>query len=112
MNNSGKVFGEECPFFGKLLYLFMSGGYDRQKISLLKFIESLMPLYNSEHRLNFNRLAFRILDFDRDNVLNVLNILHMWKNIDPRTKFGEEIFQLINWEITNNMSTSATKRKE
>ena len=36
----------------------------------------------------------------------------MWKNIDPKSKFGEEIFKLINWEITNNMSTSTARRKE
>ena len=85
VNNTGKVFGQECPYFGKLLYLFMSGGYDRQRISLLKFIECLMPLHSNENRLQFNRLAFQILDFDRDQVLNILNILHMWKNIDPRS---------------------------
>jgi hypothetical protein len=38
VNNFKEVFGYDCPYFGKLLYLHMSGGFDRKKISLLKFI--------------------------------------------------------------------------
>jgi len=36
----------------------------------------------------------------------------MWKNISPKTKFGEEIFKLLQWEIENNISASTAKRKE
>jgi hypothetical protein len=51
VNNFKEVFGYECAYFGKLLYLYMSGGYDRKKISLLKFIEKLFPLHDPDGRL-------------------------------------------------------------
>ena len=51
VNNFKNVFGHDCPFFGKLLYLYMSNGYDRQRISLLRFIECMFALFNSENRL-------------------------------------------------------------
>ena len=90
----------------------MAKGGDRKKISLLTFIERLLPLFNSENRLKFNRYAFQLFDFDRDGVLNVLNLMHLWKNISPKTKFGQEVFSLVEWEIQHNMSNNTAKRKE
>jgi hypothetical protein len=45
----------------------MAECYDRKKISLLRFIESLYPLYDSNNILHHNKIAFKILDIDRDN---------------------------------------------
>ena len=55
----------------------MANGYDRKKISLLRFIEALYPLYDNENRLNHNKIAFKILDIDRDNALNIINLLDL-----------------------------------
>jgi len=61
------VFGYDCPYFGKLLYLYMARGYDRQKISLYRFIHSLVTLYDNDKRMHHNKIAFDIFDVDRDN---------------------------------------------
>jgi len=50
IDNFEKVFGDDCPFFGKMLYLYMARGFDRAKISLLRFFECLYPLYNMDNR--------------------------------------------------------------
>ena len=42
------VIGVENEFFGKLLYLWMSGGYDKAKISMAQFIESLLVFYRDD----------------------------------------------------------------
>ena len=81
MNNFKEVFGHDCKYFGKLLYLFMSGGYDRKKIHFLRFLECLYPLYDMENRLQHNKICFKIFDIDRDNSLNILNILDLVKNL-------------------------------
>lgn len=85
-NNFVKVFGVDCPFFGKLLYLYMSKGKDHAKISLLRFMECLFPLFNEGNRQNHNKIAFKILDIDNDNSLNILNLLHLKMNLDPDCK--------------------------
>ena len=43
--NIKHVIGVEHEFFGKLLYLWMSGGYDKAKISMQQFIENLLVFY-------------------------------------------------------------------
>ena len=55
----------------------MAKGYDRVKISLLRYIECLWPLVNPDNRFNHNKIAFHILDLDRDQNLNILNLLHL-----------------------------------
>ena len=60
------VIGVECPFFGKMLYLYFADGYDKVKINLAKFIEGLKPYVSDEDRQLHNRTSFKILDFDMD----------------------------------------------
>jgi len=38
-----------------------------------------------------------ILDIDRDNSLNILNLLHLQMNLRPTSKIGFEIFKLIEY---------------
>lgn len=114
--NFARVFGVDCPFFGKLLYLYMSRGKDHAKISLLRFLECLYPLLNSDNRQNHNKIAFQILDIDNDNSLNILNLLHLKMNLDPdckrasqinklsECKLGHEIFKLIDYYIQNYLT--------
>jgi hypothetical protein len=58
VENFKEVFGHDCPYFGKLLYLLMSNGFDRKKISLLRFIEAIYPLFDPTNRLYHNKVAF------------------------------------------------------
>jgi hypothetical protein len=39
VNNLKNVFGFDFPYFGKLIYLLLSGGYDKMKISMSTFIK-------------------------------------------------------------------------
>ena len=39
IKNIHKVIGEDEPYFGKMLYLWMSKGYNRVKINIYKYIE-------------------------------------------------------------------------
>lgn len=55
----------------------MSKGYDRSKISLLTFAESLYPLIDKDARFNQNKVAFSILDLDHDKCLNLQNLYHL-----------------------------------
>lgn len=96
-NNIHKVFPHAPPFFGKLLYVYMSGGYDRSKISLHRFAESLFPLVNPDMRFNQNKIAFDILDLDHDKCLNIQNLFHLHENVNATSKFGSEIVNLIEY---------------
>jgi hypothetical protein len=40
------IFDVDCPFFGKLMYLYMANGYDKAKISFLRWLDCLYPLFN------------------------------------------------------------------
>lgn len=50
INNSEKVFGVHIPSFGKLIYLYLSKGYDKSKISFARFIEGFMPFLDDENK--------------------------------------------------------------
>ena len=95
-NNFHKVFGVDCPFFGKLLYLYMAKGKDHAKISLLRFMECLFPLFNEGNRQNHNKIAFKILDIDNDNSLNIMNLLHLKMNLDPDCKLVTKKYEKAN----------------
>lgn len=95
MNNFSRVFGYSCPYFGKILYLYLSGGQHRMKIDLLKMIKALYPLYDKDNQMNQNKIAFQILDIDRDDSLNILNLLDLQKNLSPQTPLGQEIFKIV-----------------
>jgi hypothetical protein len=109
VTNIDKVFGSECPMFAKMLYLYMSKGYDRCKISFLRYLECLYPLFNNENRQNHNKIAFKILDIDNDNQLNILNLLHLHMYLCPseknaQSKISNEIFKLIEYYIKHTLT--------
>ena len=54
VQNTQAVFGHDCPYFGKLLYLYMAEGYDRKKISLHRFLKALYPLFDLENKNKHN----------------------------------------------------------
>ena len=61
----------------------MSKGYDKTKISFLRFLECLYPLYNNDNRQNHNKIAFKILAIDNDGQLNILNLVHLHNFLSP-----------------------------
>ena len=72
-----KVINHECHFFGKILYIYISTGFDKSKISFLRFLYKLVPLWEPENCPNYNVLVFRMLDIDNDGCLSILNLLHL-----------------------------------
>ena len=109
IENINKVFDEHTPaFFGKMLYVYMAKGYDKVKISLLRFLECMYPLFNNENRFNHNKIVFHILDIDQDGGLNIQNLLHLYKNLDPRSRLGNDIFKLILFFIEHFLSKKQT----
>jgi hypothetical protein len=109
--NISEVTGQESPFFGKLLYLYFSGGLDRVKISLQKFAEGLKPYTNDDERVRHAKTSFKILDLDNDGVLNVINLLHLHKHIPDNTPMGLELFEVIQWFLEKNMRNKSILKK-
>lgn len=60
--------------------------------------------------MNHNKVAFKILDFDRDDSLNILNLLDLHKNLQPDTRIGQEILKLMQYQVTN-LHDKASNRK-
>jgi hypothetical protein len=109
VKNIQYVFGSECPMFAKMLYLYMAKGYDRAKISFLRYLECLYPLWNNDNRQNHNKIAFKILDIDNDNQLNIINLMHLHMFLCPaekgtQSKISDEIFKLIDYYIKNTLT--------
>ena len=109
VKNIHRVIGEEEPYFGKLLYLWLAKGFNRIKITKQMFIESLMPFLFEENKQKQLKLSYDILDIDRDGLLNILNILHLNKNLKPRTMLSREV-KLIFEEYLNKNIINSSKR--
>ena len=77
IQNIGTLFDDAPEYFGKMLYIYMSKGYDRVKISLLTFLECMYPLINPDNRFIYNKIAYSILDIDRDGELNIQNLIQL-----------------------------------
>lgn len=54
VGNMKNIFGYEAPYFGKLLYLMLSGGLDKSKVPFSKFIKAFMPLKKEDAPAGFN----------------------------------------------------------
>ena len=104
VKNFSEVFETENPFFGKLLYLHMAKGFDKGKVSFLRYLEVLYPICSGENRMNHNKIVFNLLDLDLDGGLNILNLLTLQKNFFPKSKVGQEILSLIKYFIDNFLS--------
>ncbi len=48
--NIKHVIGTDCPFFGKMLYLYLADGMDQVKITLTKFISGLKTFLLDEDK--------------------------------------------------------------
>ncbi len=94
-DNIKYVIGVDCFFFGKLLYLYMADGLDLVKITMARFFEKLIMFVLDEEKTLQAKTCFKILDLDRDGVLNILNLLHLQVNIPQNTVLGQEIFTVL-----------------
>jgi hypothetical protein len=52
------VIGVDCPFFGKLMYLYMSKGLDKVKITLAKFFEGFRVFVLDEDKQKMMKTSF------------------------------------------------------
>ena len=93
VGNMKNVFGYTQPYFGKLLYLLLSGGYDKMKISMSTFIKEFMIFRKEDVHYIYNTLAFKLFDIDRDGILNIMNLLHLQINLPYTSLVGQEIFK-------------------
>lgn len=91
VKNIHRVIGEDEPFFGKMLYLWMAKGYDRVKISITQFIEHLRWFVDEDCKSRQLKDCFAIMDIDGDNMINILNIMHLNKNLKKRTLLSREV---------------------
>lgn len=44
-----------------------------------RFFEGLKPFVNEDERQQHNIYSFKILDLDRDGILNVINLMTLYK---------------------------------
>jgi hypothetical protein len=51
------------------------------------------------------------MDIDRDGVLNVINLLHLHKNIKENTRMGQELFRVIEWFLEKNTRNKSILKK-
>ena len=49
-------------------------------------------------------MCFEILDIDRDRQLNILNLLHLHKNLKPRTILAREVLIIIDEYFEKNLT--------
>lgn len=127
ITNMKNIFGYDSPYFAKMIYLLLSEGYDKAKISMSKFIKEFIILKGEDLHSLFNTLAFRLYDIDRDNLLNVMNLVHLQMNVPPSSLVGKEIFQydfffalsnnflfcrIIASYFTENIKSKSTRRKQ
>lgn len=56
-----------------------------------------------EDRSKQLKTCFKILDLDRDNKLNIINLLHLYKNIPLNTALGQEIFKVLKVFLEKNL---------
>ncbi|CDW75780.1 UNKNOWN [Stylonychia lemnae] len=61
MDNMKNIFGYSFPYIGRLMYLYMSKGFDKSKISLSRFMTMMLPLYQDDRNFSHNKIAFKIL---------------------------------------------------
>ena len=66
ITNMKNVFGYDCQYFGKMIYIMLSGGLDKAKISLSRFINHFKILKKDDVQTTFNILAFKLYDIDHD----------------------------------------------
>jgi Ca2+-binding EF-hand superfamily protein len=76
-------------------------------VTLAKFVAGLKPFIADDERQKHNIYAFRILDIDQDNQLNIINLLHLFKNLPQNSRLGKEIYAVIDYFLEKNLYTKS-----
>lgn len=105
------VIGTDCPFFGKMLYLYFAEGLDQVKVTLSKFVQGLKIFVLDEEKQNQQKTCFKILDIDRDGVLNIINLAYLQKGIPAKSTFGQELQKVIAYYLTNNLFNKSARHR-
>lgn len=79
---------DATEYFGKILYLYLANGLDHAKITMKRFYEGLAPFAYEDNKQAQQKLAFSILDMDRDGCLNIINLLHLYKHFKFYSRIG------------------------
>ena len=57
------------------------------------------------------RLCFKLLDIDQDGYLNILNLLHLYKNVKTNSIIGNEILTVIEYFLRMNVYQRSVREK-
>ncbi|CAI2369255.1 unnamed protein product [Moneuplotes crassus] len=93
--NLVKILGYEQPLFTKMLYYYLSDGYDYKKIVLYDFIEKLLPFYQVNMR-EMNKKIKEMYAMHKDKEVSITTLLHAQTQIDSDCQLGEEVHSLTN----------------
>jgi Ca2+-binding EF-hand superfamily protein len=86
-----------------MLYLHLGRGFDNVKVTLPTFFAFFAQFYNNDDKIKQLKLIFKLVDIDNDGVLNILNLLHVYKNIPVRSEFGAEIQKIFEHYTAKNI---------
>lgn len=64
-----------------------------------------------EDRIAHLKICFKLIDIDRDGTLNLLNLLHLYKNVPGSSEFGIELLKLINFHIKRNIEVNTFRER-
>jgi len=67
-------------------------------------MQKLQVFANDEAKMLQIRVCFDILDIDRDGHLNILNLLHLYRNLNKDTILCREIFRVIDYYLKKNVN--------
>jgi hypothetical protein len=80
-----------------MLYLYFADGLDQAKISIYQFFDYLLPFCQDEEPSKLTYTTFKILDFDNDNEINVINLCQLIQGIPNDSKFGQELLKVLDY---------------
>ena len=63
------------------------------------YYKFIVNFFREEDKKQQLRLCYMLLDFDTDGVLNILNLLHLQKNIPDTSLLGIEIMSLFDFYL-------------
>jgi Ca2+-binding EF-hand superfamily protein len=101
--NIKHIIGYDAPYFGKLIYIYLSGGRDQVKITLVDWYKFLASFVSDNEKKQQLRTCFKLFDIDNDGCLNVLNLLHLQKNICNTSTIGVEVMNLLDHFMATNI---------
>ena len=74
-----------------------------------KFFEGFKAYTQDEERALHNQTTFRILDFDKDGFLNVINLCHLLQNIPHNTRLGLELYNILQYFYKKSLLKKPTQ---